>query len=130
MAAVSEFRFLTDLHLVRFRQGSGKLFIVQREYRVAFSVDGLRHIYTVPAGTKTDLASIPDFIPKWMAKKVDSHIEAAIVHDRMCIDKGPFSSGVAAEIFHAAMLAGGVPKFRADLMWFAVDKFGPHWERP
>ena len=127
MVAITEFRFLTDLHLVRFRTGSGKLFIVQREYRVAFSVDGLHHIYTVPAGTKTDLASIPDCVPKWVAKKVDNHIEAAIVHDRMCIDEGPFSSTVAADIFHAAMLAGGVPSWRANAMWFAVDKFGPQW---
>jgi len=127
MATVSDFRFLTDLHLVRFRNGSGCLFVLQREYRVGFTLDGLREIYTVPAGMETDLASIPDVIPKWIAKKVDSHIEAAIVHDKMCIDRGPWSSEIAADIFKAAMLAAGVPSWRAGIMYTAVRNFGPQW---
>ena len=116
-------KFMTDLHLLRRREGEGGLFILQQEYVVILE-SGER--YCVPAGMKTDLASIPDFIPKWIAKKVDSSIEAAIVHDHMCVVKWR-TSKEAAEVFLDGLRSGGVGMFQANLMYKAVLWFGPKW---
>lgn len=126
MTIVTDFRYLDDLHLVRFRSGDGKLFMLSHEYRVSFRLDGIETVYTVPAGTKTDLASIPKFVPRAIAEKVDKHIEAAVVHDLMCV-KRPYTSAIAADVFDAGMLAAGVPAWRRKLMAQAVRMFGPQW---
>ena len=56
------------------------------------------------------------------------HIEAAVVHDRLCQDRGPWSSRVAADIFLAGMAAADVPLIRRNLMYRAVVMFGPQWD--
>lgn len=126
MTIVTDFRYLDDLHLVRFRRGYGRLFILSHEYRVTFRLDGVEHAYTVPAGTETDLASIPRFVPRIIAEKVDGHIESAVVHDFLCIER-PWTSRVAADIFDAGMRVAGVPTWRRELMAQAVRMFGPQW---
>ncbi len=80
-----------------------------------------------------------------LISKLGPHIEAAIVHDRLCIDKGfaapgytlaediyngrlfKVSSETAAAIFLEAMLCGGTPRFLAEAMHKAVVDFGPQW---
>lgn len=129
MTTASDFRFLSDLHLLRRREGEGRLFILQREYRASFSIDGQRRVWTVPAGMATDLASIPSVVPKWIAQKVDAHIEAAVVHDHMCIlrEESGFTSREAAAIFRAGMEAANVAPWRREAMYRAVLHFGPQW---
>lgn len=124
---ISNFEYIDDLHLVRWKQGSGKLFVLNRAYSVYFEKDGKPIFYTVPRGMETDLASIPVVVPKWIAQKVDRHIEAAVVHDHMCVIKGPWDSETAAEVFNAGMLAANVPDWRRVAMYQAVKQFGPQW---
>ncbi|NQU56682.1 MAG: DUF1353 domain-containing protein [Rhodospirillales bacterium] len=138
MAKITNYEFLTDLHLVRFLDGHPpissnydglgvrKLFFLSKPYKASFCIDGKHHIYKVPAPMSTDLASIPKWVPKWIAQKVGPHIEAAIVHDHMCQNEA-FDYKIAAEIFYAGMIAGGTPKWRAQAMYRAVLYGGPKW---
>lgn len=129
---VSDFGYLEDLHLVRRKTGEGGHFLVERDYRCAFRLDSRDIIYTVPAGTKTDLASIPRFA-QGIVEKLGAHIEAAVVHDRLCIDKGVIrpdlilTSEEAADVFNEAMKTARVPDDTRDLMYCAVLWFGPRW---
>ena len=123
---ITAFEYIDDLHLLRRREGGGKLFIVDQEYRVSFKINDLSRVYYVPAGMETDLASIPTIVPKWIAQKVDAHIEAAIVHDHMCIER-PWTSRIAAEIFLAAMEKADVGWIKRNAMYQAVLRFGPKW---
>ncbi len=127
MPAVSGFEYLEDLHLVRLAHGPARLFYVGRPYTVGFRLDGDQTTYTVPEGMGTDLASIPKLVPKWIADKIDGHIEAAVVHDHLCIVRGPWDSRVAADIFNEGMRAAQVPAWRREIMYRAVVMFGPQW---
>ena len=122
---VSEFGFLEDLYFVRLKEGSGGHFLVWRDYRCAFKLDGKDIIYTVPAGTKTDLASIPRPV-QGIVEKLGSHIEAAVVHDHLCIAR-PWASKVAASVFNEAMRTARVPDDTRELMYRAVLWLGPQW---
>ena len=129
MPRVTEVRFHDDLHLVRYLEGrEGKLFVVSRPYRVTWYLDGEPMSWIVPKGTETDLASIPTIVPKWIAQKVGGHIEAAVIHDHLCIVK-PIVIGYreAAEVFLGGMVACGVPVWRRELMYRAVLIGGPKW---
>jgi hypothetical protein len=133
---VSDYFQLDDLHTVRYRTrgpGVAALLYISRDFRVQFRVDGELVTYTVPAGTPTDFASIPQ-AAQALISKLGPHIEAAVVHDRLCIDRGfwrpgrdPWSSRVCAEIFWRGMLAGGTDEHTAYLMYRCVRRFGPQW---
>ena len=127
MTTVSDFQFIEDLHLIRYRGDSGKLFFLEQPYRVFFRLDSVPEIYTVPAGTWTDFASIPRGVQN-IVQVLGPHIEAAVVHDRLCQDRKPWSSRVAADIFLAGMTAAEVPLIRRNLMYRAVVMFGPQWD--
>ena len=125
---VTNFRYIEPLFLARYPVAVTGIFVVAEDYTVAFDIDGKPATYTVPAHTPTDLASIPRIVPRFIAEKVNGHIEAAVVHDRLCLDRGPYTSDEAAAIFEAAMLAAHVPAWRRKMMVTAVRKFGPKWE--
>ena len=128
MSRVTEFRYTSDLFLVRRVNGNKKLFEVLRPYTVEFKLDGKYHQYTVRKGFLTDLASIPALVPKWIAQKVAAHLEAAVVHDQLCVDKTPWDSAVAADIFEAGMKAAKVNGFMIWYMAGLVRVAGPRWE--
>lgn len=123
---VGDFAYVEDLILRRRVSGEGRLFLVDREYRSFVKLDGIETKITVPAGMATDLASIPACVPNWIARKVDAHIEAAIVHDFLCVAR-PWTYKVAADIFNAAMRAAKVPSATRELMYRAVLYLGPKW---
>ena len=56
MTTVSDFQYLQDLHLIRYRGDSGRLFFVEQAYEVFFRLDGVPTIYRVPEKTWTDFA--------------------------------------------------------------------------
>ena len=123
---VSDFKYISDLHLLRKKDVTGPwLFYVEQDYIVQFRLDGTPIIYTVPAGTPTDFASVPRIVPSLFAQAIDA-IEPAIVHDHMCQVR-PFTSQVAAAVFLAAMEVSGVPWLRRRVMYRAVWTFGPQW---
>lgn len=136
---VSNYFQLDDLHLLRWRLRPANVaaqFQVARDFRVQFALDDVKYIMTVPNGMLTDLASIPQ-VAQAMISKLGPHIEAAVVHDYLCVRGGDFedaahvrhhvSSETAADIFHVAMLAGGTNPQEAVLMALAVKAFGPQW---
>lgn len=123
---VSDFRYVEPLAVYRKLEGNGKLFFVLNDYSVEFRLDGVPIVYTVPAGTPTDFASIPRVVQN-IVQVLGPHIEAAVVHDHLCQIKGPWPSTVAAAIFNEAMVAAGVQSHRRWLMYQAVLRFGPQW---
>ena len=125
MANVSDFRYVQDLYLVR-KAAGGKLFYVERSYTVEFLLDGIPRQYTVPVGTWTDFASVPAVVPRWIVEKIDSHLEASVVHDHMCRMR-VWTSDIVHDIFLAAMEAAGVPWTTRHLMYRAVKTFGSVW---
>lgn len=83
---------------------------------------------TVPAGYRSDSASIPRFFHR-MINPVGKHSKAAIIHDWLC-DESPHtcSSTEAADIFGEAMAALGVPPLRRKIMVRAVKLGGPKFK--
>lgn len=132
---VSDFRFHKDGVDLRWPIGETERFRVTSPLRVSFYLDGKPISWTVPVRTPSDLASIPEIVPKWVAKKVDWHIPACIVHDEMCLSR-PWTSQVAADIFNEAMKAiiREMPEEESEdahdmrkRMYEAVARFGPEW---
>jgi hypothetical protein len=83
--------------------------------------------WPVPAGTKTDGASIPSFAwPIIGSPFTGDFIYAAVVHDFACDTKTRKWQDVH-RAFYAAMRAGGEQEGRAKLMFLAVWFRGPRW---
>jgi hypothetical protein len=113
-------RFLTDLVLV---DVDGETWIVHEDLR--YESDHLHGaLIEVPAGTKTDLASIPQLV--WnIAPKTGLHDPGAVIHDWL-YTSGAVPKDDADSVFYEAMLVKGVPKWRAWVMYNAVRWFGRH----
>ena len=80
---------------------------------------------TVPAGYRTDFASIPRLV--WpLLPPVGRSGKAAVIHDWLC-DEQPHSVDhrMAADIFDEAMAVLGEPAWRRAIMVRAVKWFGP-----
>ncbi len=80
---------------------------------------------TVPAGYRTDFASIPALV--WpLVPPVGRCGKAAVIHDWLC-DEAPHSvdSSMAADIFNEAMIVLGEPSWRRKIMVWTVKLFGP-----
>jgi len=77
---------------------------------------------TVPAGFKTDFASVPrlfwNLAPPW-----GKYSRAAVVHDWL-YQSGITEKDVADLIFKALMIRYGVPAWKAEVMYKAVKWFG------
>lgn len=120
---ITNFVYEQDLHLLRKKKGEGKLFYVDADYLVSFNLGGTPTELTLPEGTPTDLASIPAIVPKWIASKVQAHLEAAVVHDYLYM-KGMYTRAVCDEIFLVAMEAANVGWTRRHIMHKAVRALG------
>ena len=59
----------------------GDFWLLQRPLVYA----GLRDRWTIPAGFRTDLASVPRLLT-WLVPKAGKHNRAAVVHDYLCRD--------------------------------------------
>ena len=123
---ISDFTYIEDLHLVRFIKGTAELFYLSKDYSVLFTYNNQVIKYAVPAGAKTDFASIPSIVPNWVLTKLDRHLEAAVVHDHMCVARN-YTSKEAADVFDAALAAAEVPTWKRVIMVKAVRLFGPQW---
>jgi hypothetical protein len=93
-------------------------FLTLEPFAYAIGDKGMPFIIQVPAGFRTDLASIPRmFWPILPPHGVYS--KAAIVHDWLYVT-GHASRLVADAVFYEAMRALGVGWFRANIMFMAV----------
>lgn len=89
--------------------------------------EGSGNVITVPAGYRTDFASVPKFFHR-VFSPVGAHGKAAVIHDWLCdTEKKRFDYMQAADIFGEAMEVLGVPSWRRKLMVKAVKAFGPRF---
>jgi hypothetical protein len=84
-------------------------------------------VIVVPAGYRTDYASVP-LLFRRMFPQDGPWTHAAITHDFLCDMRPPdIDSARAARIFREAMAVLKVPKWKRDAMYRAVLWFGPKW---
>ena len=83
---------------------------------------GNRDRFDVPAGMRTDFASVPRVFV-WFLPKYGRYTKAAILHDylwRTAVKEGKLRLAEADGIFRRAMSELGVPFLRRWMMWAAV----------
>ena len=82
---------------------------------------GSRDAITVPAGTKTDFASVPKLL-RWFIPKYGKYNKATVLHDWLCDEAaaGRFNRADADGIFRRSMRELGVGYLRRRLMWVGV----------
>lgn len=130
-----------DLRPINRRQ-----YVTAGNFRVGFETSGGFCTMRVPAGTITDVASIPRLLWGLLGLRPDGlHRAAALVHDQLCAREGqaaPITASSAEPViwfpklnsdethalFRVMLEASGVPEWRAKLLWWAVRLFGPRWE--
>ena len=82
---ISDFRYDSDLHLVRLKKKMGNIpreaqYIVVEDFKVSFCLDGCKKHVKVPRGLVTDLVSVPR-PGRLFVGRVGPHLEACILHD-------------------------------------------------
>lgn len=87
-------------------------------------------IITVPAGFKTDFASVPRLPCVYLLMGNKAH-KAAVLHDYLYSVGGSEADRVYAdEVLKTAAILDGVEPAKAVAMWAAVRKFGEsHWAK-
>jgi hypothetical protein len=83
---------------------------------------GRRDRFVVPAGFRTDFATVPRVV-SWLVPRFGTYTLAAILHDWLCtegIRSGAVTSREADGIFRRVMRESGVPVLRRWLMWTGV----------
>jgi Protein of unknown function (DUF1353) len=79
---------------------------------------GKNESFTVPAGFKTDFASVPRPLV-WLLPRYGAYTRSAILHDYLCKEK-PVDRADADGIFRRSMRELKVPFVRRWIMWAAV----------
>jgi hypothetical protein len=83
---------------------------------------GRRDRFTVPAGFRTDFASVPRVVV-WLIPRFGRYTAAAILHDWLVtagIESGTVTARQADGLFRRVMREQGVPVVRRWLMWAGV----------
>jgi hypothetical protein len=84
--------------------------------------------FTIPAGFKTDFASVPRLPILWLALG-DTAREAAVLHDYLYTAPHPVDRQTADALLNEAALATGWGKIRAHALYLGVRLFGAaHWD--
>jgi hypothetical protein len=84
--------------------------------------------WPVPARTQVDGASIPSVFWSILgAPFTGKYREASVIHDYYCATRLRHWKAVH-KVFLDGMLARGVDKVQAQLMYLAVYRFGPRWD--
>ena len=90
--------------------------------------DGMK--WTAPKGSITDGASIPQSL--WTtigAPFTGKYRNAAVIHDHYC-DVKTRKWRKTHMAFYNSSRAAGVSLIRAEVMYYAVYRFGPRWQQP
>ncbi len=83
---------------------------------------GRRDRFVVPAGFRTDLATVPRVVV-WLVPRWGLYTRAAVLHDWLCtegIATGAVTARDADGLFRRVMRESGVPVLRRWLMWCGV----------
>jgi len=104
------------------RRNGRCLWLVASPLSYDVGAEGSGETITVPAGTITDLASVPR--PLWSLAPPDGPwLKAAVIHDFLYATKGmggAYSRAQADGIFREAMGVLGVPGWQRQVLWAAV----------
>lgn len=88
--------------------------------------DSKGRAWSVPAGSQTNGASIPQFLWIGYPPFTGKYRIAAVIHDHYCVTKDrPWQQ--VHRVFYDSMRAAGVDKATAKAMYAAVYAFGPRW---
>lgn len=109
--------FLTALEVAKLPDGQWRLLAPLRYLSAVLGVQ-----IEVPAGTVTDLASVPR-LPLAFLLAGDSAHEAAVLHDHL-YQTHPCTRRQADAVLDEAMAVTGEPAWRRWLMWSAVRAVG------
>ncbi|MBB4398792.1 DUF1353 domain-containing protein [Bradyrhizobium sp. ERR14] len=91
-------------------------------------IDSHNVAWPVPAGSRVDGASIPSVFWSLIgAPYTGKYREASVIHDYYCETRSRHWKAVH-RVFLDGMLARGVNKLEAQLMYLAVYRFGPRWD--
>ena len=87
-------------------------------------------MWQAKAGLLTDGASIPSVFWPIIGHPYEGlYLHAAVIHDYYCIKENRYRKWEDVHhVFYDAMMANGVSKLKASLMFFAVWRFGPRWD--
>lgn len=99
----------------------GEMFSVSQDFSFYRESD-VETIYTVPAGFKTNFASVPRLLQIFFKKK-DVYSAASVLHDYLYTAK-IVSKEDADMMLKEGMLVLGSSKVSAYLFWLAVHLFG------
>jgi len=84
----------------------------------------------IPAGFKTDYASIPRFLLPFFVKYQKAYKKASVIHDWLYWLQKPHTRAVADKIFYDAMYLGEIPSFKRNFIYWGVRCFGAKaWNR-
>ncbi len=91
-------------------------------------VDPQEKLWSTPAGTEVDGASIPQVFWSLIGGPLEGkYRNASVVHDYECDTKREPWENVH-RMFYDACLCGGADPWLAKVMFTAVHNFGPRWE--
>ncbi len=98
-----------------------------------FPYFGARDAWTVPAGFRTDLTSVPRLF-RWLIDVDGDHAPAAVLHDYLCRWPAPVDRSDADGVFRRVLYELGVSAPRRWFMWAGVrvgcqmkDATGQDW---
>jgi hypothetical protein len=122
-AAQAQSRGIFQGELVAKFDGDGRHMIIVKPFSY---VDPAGRSWKVPAGTKTDGASIPRILWTAFPPFTGKYRSAAVIHDYYCLTKER-SWQDTHQVFYHAMRTAGVQEQVAMTMYGAVYYFGPRW---
>ena len=101
------------------------LFKLESEFRFK-DPNGL--LWSTPAGEEVDGASIPQFFWSFIGGPFEGpYISASVIHDHYCQTKERTAHDTHRN-FYYGMRAAQVPDWKAKLMHWAVETYGPSWK--
>ena len=85
-------------------------------------------LWSTPAGSEVDGASIPQFFWSFIGGPFEGpYISASVIHDHYCKTKERTAHDTHRN-FYYGMRAAQVPDWKAKLMHWAVETYGPSWK--
>lgn len=108
-------------------RGKKHYWIVDRSFSYAVGDENSEDVILVIKGTKTDFASVPQFL-WWIFPPDGVYTQACVLHDKMCVH--PDRSQRAIDlVFLEAMEVLGVVKWRRKAMYEGVKAYQMHKKR-
>jgi len=122
--AIASGKFIGDLTLKEIAGHDDSSFQLVQDFSF---IDNKTKLWTAPKGVVVNGASIPKFFwnivgGPWSGK----YRKASVIHDHFCKVKSREWRKVH-RVFFDAMIASGVSRNKAKVMYYAVYRFGPRW---